>query len=147
MEQFIPRAIEFASNHSLMVLAWVLVFVATIFTIFRSATSGVKIADNTTATLLINKQDAVVVDMRSDKEFEAGHIVDSLHIVPEEIKEENLGALDKHKERPIILVDATGASYETAAKQLHKQGFVTVYALKEGIAAWRSANLPLVKKH
>ena len=31
------------------------------------------------AVTLINRQDAVVVDIR-DKEFEAGHIVDAIHI-------------------------------------------------------------------
>lgn len=53
---------------------------------------------------------------------------------------------EQHKETPVILVCATGVTSSTSAEILAKQGFNHVYTLKEGLAGWRAANLPLVRK-
>ncbi len=44
-------------------------------------------------------------------------------------------------------MDVNGVSSTTSAELLTKQGFEKVYVLKDGLAAWAGANLPLVKKH
>lgn len=145
-QQFISQATEFASNHTLMVLAWVAVFGAVMYTLFSSALSKMKIIDRAHATYLINKENAIVVDLRSDKEFKSGHIAGSMHIVPEDIKLANIGTLSKHQDRPVILVDNTGMVANSVASDLAKQGFAQIYSLKEGITGWNTAKLPLVKR-
>ncbi|EGV06041.1 rhodanese domain protein [Haemophilus pittmaniae HK 85] len=45
------------------------------------------------------------------------------------------------------MVDVNGTLSNNSAESLAKQGFTQVYVLKDGLAAWAGANLPLVKKH
>ncbi|WP_439240288.1 MULTISPECIES: rhodanese-like domain-containing protein [unclassified Lonepinella] len=145
MEEFMPLATQFAKNHTLLVVAWVAIFVATIYVFVKSALSKVKLITNSQAVALINNKDAVVIDLRSIDEFKRGHIIHSKQFLPSDIKKHNLGKLEQHKEMPMILVCATGAVANTSAEILSKQGFSEVYALQEGIAGWNAANLPLVK--
>ncbi|NBI12184.1 rhodanese-like domain-containing protein [[Haemophilus] felis] len=146
MEEFIVMAKQFAQNHTLMVVAWVLVFLTVIYTLVKSVTTKVKVVTNPQATSLINNQDAVLLDIRSPDDFKQGHIVNSINILPAEIKKQNLGKIEQFKDKPVIVVCASGISATASAELLTKQGFNQVYTLKEGIAAWRAANLPLVKK-
>ena len=71
----------------------------------------------------------------------------SVNLLPTEIKNQNVGKIEHHKEKPLIIVDVNGVSSATSAELLTKQGFEKVYVLKDGLAAWAGANLPLVKKH
>lgn len=149
MEQltFAQQIQQFAANHTIMVVAWVALFIAVVFNLYKGATSKIKVVDNSQATQLINNQDAVILDTRSDEEFKAGHIIESRHILPSEIKGNKIQAIEKYQEKAVIVVDNNGLTAQTLANTLAKQGFKQVYALKEGIAGWRAANLPLVRKH
>ncbi|MFD0966919.1 rhodanese-like domain-containing protein [Seminibacterium arietis] len=147
MQEYLPMAIEFAKNHTLMVIAWIAVFIMVVYTFFKSITTKVKTIDNTELVRIINSQDATVIDIRTVDEFERGHIINSIHLLPTEIKNNNVGKIEHHKEHPVVLVCATGMNANSSAELLAKQGFTQVYALKEGITGWCSSNLPLVKKH
>lgn len=144
---FAQQIQQFVANHTIMVVAWVALFVAVIINIYKGITSKISIIDNTRATLLINKEEAVVIDVRSDEEFKHGHIIESLHLLPSDIKTHKLQTIEKYRDRAVIIVDNNGFTASSLANALAKQGFGKVYALKEGIAGWRGANLPLVKKH
>lgn len=144
---FAQQIQQFAANHTIMVVAWVALFVAVVINIYKGITSKISIIDNTRATLLINKEDAVVLDVRSDDEFKHGHIIESVHLLPSDIKTNKLQAIEKYRDRAVIIADNNGFTAPSLANALAKQGFSNVYALKEGIAGWRGANLPLVKKH
>lgn len=144
---FVQQAQQFAANHTIMVVAWVALAVAVIVSFYKSATSKFKVIDNAQATQLINKEDAVVIDLRSDDEFKAGHIISSIQVYPNDIKTHKIQLIEKHKDHAVILVDSNGLSAGTSANFLVKQGFNKVYCLKDGIIGWRGANLPLVKKH
>ncbi|MGX2947693.1 rhodanese-like domain-containing protein [Frederiksenia canicola] len=149
MEQltFAQQAQQFVANHTIMVVAWIALFVAVVINLYKGATSKISVVDNAKATLLINNEDGVVLDVRTDDEFKSGHIIDSVHVLPSDIKGNKLNNIEKYKERPVIVVDNNGLTAQGLANTLTKQGFAKVSALKEGIAGWRAANLPLVKKH
>ena len=102
---------------------------------------------STEAVRLMNDEEAVVIDLRPIDEFQRGHIIGSVNLLPTEIKNHNVGKIEHHKERPVIIVDVNGVSSTTSAELLTKQGFEKVYVLKDGLTAWAGANLPLVKKH
>ena len=140
MEEFMPMAIVFAKNHTLIVVAWVAVFVMVIYSLIKTATSKSKVIDNAEAVVLMNNQNAVVI------EFSNGHIINSLNLLPTEIKNQNIGKIEQHKETPVILVCTNGAISGASAEILAKQGFNHVYTLKEGLTGWRAANLPLIRK-
>lgn len=148
MDLTFPQQLQqFISSHQILVLAWVAIFIAVVFSFYKSATSKFKIIEHAQATRLVNKEEGVFLDLRSEDEFCAGHIVDSHHIMPSEIRDNNIHPIEKYKDRPVILVDRNGFSAGSSADLLAKQGFSNVYVLKEGILGWRSANLPTVKRH
>lgn len=95
-------------------------------------------------TALVNRENALVLDIRENTEFREGHIVDALHI-PFTKLTERLGELEKHKQQPIVLVDKMGQHSGAAGKQLREAGF-NVSRLDGGMTEWRGSNLPVVKE-
>ena len=96
----------------------------------------------TEALQLINHHNALVVDVRSDKEFQEGHILNALHI-PLGVLSSRMAELEPYKAGPIILVCRSGARSAQAAGTLKKQGFTDVHNLSGGNLAWVNARLPL----
>lgn len=137
--------IEFFQQNMIMSLAWVGIFIALIMSFVKSATAAYKVIGVNDMTTLINRQNGVVVDIRTKDEFKKGHITDSLHILPSDIKAGNLGSLENHKSDPIIVVCKTGQTAQESANLLVKAGFEKVSLLKNGLIAWNEANLPLVR--
>ena len=136
---------QFVSRHPVLCIAWVGLLVAVLVTTFKGFMSKVKVVTRAEATLLINKEDAVVVDVRQRDDFRKGHIANAVNVLPGEIKAGNVGELEKHKNNPIIVVDGNGIAAQELAGLLNKAGFVQVTVLKEGIAGWSGENLPLVR--
>ncbi|HCK75877.1 MAG TPA: hypothetical protein DHW07_01880 [Gammaproteobacteria bacterium] len=93
---------------------------------------------------LINKENAVVVDVCEPDEFKKGHIPKAINIPGSQIKDQ-LGQLEKFrtKKRPIVLSCRNGQRAGRAAAVLRKNEFETVYTLSGGLAAWEKENLPL----
>ncbi|MDR5172424.1 rhodanese-like domain-containing protein [Methylobacillus flagellatus] len=110
-------------------------------TIRRGAGAAVSASD---AVILINRSHAVVLDVRDDAEFAAGHIADAKHIplaqLPERLKE-----LSKFKDKPVLVYCESGARAGKAAAILAKNEFKQVKQLQGGVKAWQDAKLPLVK--
>lgn len=96
------------------------------------------------AVQLINRRDAVVIDIRDAAEYNAGHIAGARHI-PQAQLESRLKELEKVKMKPLIVACATGNRSRAASALLQKQGYAEVYNLQGGLAAWRQAGMPLEK--
>lgn len=97
------------------------------------------------ATLLINREDAVIVDVREHHEFTAGHLPNSRHI-PMGAVEKRLGEIEKHKSKPVIVVCQSGNRSSSTCNALRKGGFEKVYNLSGGMLAWEQAGLPVTRK-
>lgn len=136
----LANLIEFASNHYLLSSAFVLLLVLLIVTELRK---GGKSLSPRELTALVNRDEAVIIDVRPAKEFSAGHIVDALNIPYDKIAT-RLSELEKHKDKTLIVVDAMGQHAGSVCSELGKAGF-TVAKLSGGIASWRGENLPVVK--
>lgn len=95
-------------------------------------------------THAINRDNALVLDVRDHQEYSEGHIVGALNI-PFAKLTERLHELDKHKQQPIVVVDKMGQHSGAAGKQLREAGF-NVSRLSGGMTEWRGSNLPVVKK-
>ena len=146
MQEFMPSAIEFAQKHTLLTIAWIAIFCMVVYSFIQAASRKFRIISQAEMVCLINNDEAAVIDLRSLDEFQRGHIVNSINVLPTEIKSRNLGKIEHHKETPVVLVDVNGISAATSAASLVKQGFTKVYVLKDGISGWAGANFPLVKK-
>lgn len=97
------------------------------------------------ATLKINREEAVVVDVRESNEWTNGHIPNARHIALGQL-EKRLHEIEKFKDRPVIVCCASGNRSANACKQLQKAGFSQVFNLAGGVTAWGEANLPLTTK-
>ena len=95
-------------------------------------------------TALVNRDNALVVDLRTPSDFAAGHIPGSKNVQMAQFDPENK-QLAPAKALPVVLVCKSGQSAGGAAKRLKQAGFERVYLLDGGIAAWQQADLPLVK--
>lgn len=136
------QIIEFTTSHWEMVAVFLAVLVTLIFTETKSGPKGLT---PSAATNLMNSEDAVIVDIRTEKEFRTGHITGAMNIPAAKMKD-SLGKLEKHKDAPIIVVCKSGVTAGASSKDLKKAGFTKVFKLQGGISEWQAANLPLVKK-
>lgn len=107
--------------------------------------AGIKEVDAREAVQLINYQDALVLDVRDDSEFAAGHSPSAKHVPSEKIKE-RLSELERFKEKPIVVIYSGGVHSNSASMVLRKNGFKQVVNLMGGIDAWKRAGLPMVKR-
>lgn len=96
------------------------------------------------AVMLINRKDAVVIDVRDESEYAGGHITNARHI-PEKQLEERMKELEKFKAKPVIVSCASGRRSASVVDSLRKQGFADVVVLRGGIGAWVQAGMPLEK--
>ena len=139
------QVIEFAGNNIVLAGVWVALVAMLIFSYVSSLTSSLKEVSTHDATLMINKEDAVVLDIRAQKEFKAGHILGARQIKPEALREKNFNTLENSKDKPIIVVCAMGNQARGTANAMSKAGFSKVSVLKGGMNAWQSASLPISK--
>lgn len=138
------RLIEFVGNHALLAGLFVALLVALVGTEVARHLRKYREVSPSQATQLINREDAVVLDVRSTSEFEQGHIAGAKNF-PAEGLEQQEKQLGKFRDKPVILCCNAGTRSSRAAGWLTSQGFETVYVLAGGIRAWQSDNLPLEK--
>ena len=96
------------------------------------------------ATQLMNRDDALVVDVRPAVEYAKGHILGAKNVPLAEL-EKRAGELEKHKAKPVILHCGDGNRAGNGVSQLRKAGFANVVNLTGGYAAWQQAGLPVEK--
>lgn len=97
------------------------------------------------ATLLINREDAVLVDLRDQNEFDQAHLPNARHLPLGELTQRS-AELEKFRERPLILYCATGSRTASAIATLKKVGFTRLYNLRGGIFEWEKAGQPVSRK-
>lgn len=135
------RLPEFIANHWVLTGLWLFLAIALATTVIRS---GGKSLAPALVGGLVNRAGAVVLDIRADTEFRAGHIAGSLHVPYSQLKD-RLGDLEKHRGKPLVVVCNLGNTAGDASRLLKQAGHADVYRLAGGITAWRSENLPVVK--
>ena len=94
------------------------------------------------ATQLINRQNAVLLDLRESKDYEGGHVPNAVHIPLSQLAG-RAGELSKLTSRPLIAYCDRGS--RSAGSALSKLGFAEVYTLRGGVRAWVEAGLPITK--
>lgn len=135
------QVIEFIGNHPLMVVAWLLTLMMVLWNENRRAGKSVTPA---IATQLINKEDALILDIRPKKEWVTGHITGARHIPVSDL-DNRLDELGRFKEKPIIVVCNLGQTAGSASKKLMASGFNNVVRLSGGMTEWKAQNLPIIK--
>lgn len=137
----IAQIFEFIGNHPFLVGTFV--FLAVAFLINEGKQGGSTVS---TANLvsLVNHENAVVLDVRDQKEFGLGHVSGAIHM-PFSSIDQRASELDDSKDKPIVIVCKMGQHSSAAGKKLKALGFENVRRLSGGMAEWNAAGLPLVK--
>ena len=137
------QLIEFAGNNRMLVLAFFAIVVMLIVSEIQRRLSSVNEASPAEATRMLNHENAIMIDMRTDKDYREGHIANAVNLPTGNA--EIPASLDKYRERPVIVYCQRGQRSIALCNKLSKQGFASVYNLKGGVLAWQKADLPLTK--
>lgn len=144
VSDILHRLPEFIGNHPFLSFGFIAVLVAMIATEVGRLGRGYKALTPAGLTQLINKNNALLVDVSSIQDYEKGHIPGARHVAMSQFDPENKD-LAKAKNLPVAIYCRTGQTSSTAAKRLKKAGFADVYTLDGGLRTWTEAQLPLVK--
>jgi len=134
--------LEFITNHPLLIAALVILIAMLIMNEFKRKLLGYKEVGPNDAVRLINREDAVILDVRDDKEFQSGHILNSVHI-PLGLLDSQLSKLGEDREKAVVVVCQSGQRAAKGAVLLQKQGFKSVHKLNGGMMAWSEAGMPV----
>ncbi len=110
--------------------------------ISRRGRGGLSAAE---ATQLINRRNAVVIDLRPAEDFAKGHLPSARHIEFAELQAK-IGQLVKNKSNPVLLVCQTGQQSHKAVRVVQDAGYAEVHVLQGGVNAWQQAGMPVVKQ-
>ena len=97
------------------------------------------------ATMLINREDAVVVDVRAPGEYEKGHLPNARHLPLSDLERRST-ELEKFRARPLILYCNSGTTVAKGIAALKKAGFEKLYTLRGGLYEWEKAGYPITRK-
>lgn len=111
-------------------------------TLMRGGRGGVSAAE---ATQLINRRNAVVIDLRSADDFAKGHLPSARHLEFAELQAK-VAQFVKNKSNPVLLVCQTGQQSHKAERLVKDAGFAEVHVLDGGVNAWQQAGMPVVKQ-
>jgi len=137
----VEQIFDFISNHFILVSIFLFLLVA--FVINEGKQGGAAI---TTSSLvnLVNREGAVIVDVRDMKEYGAGHIAGAVNM-PYASIDSRIAELEPYKEKPIVLVCKMGQHAGAIGRKLKASGYENVRRLSGGMAEWSANSLPVVK--
>lgn len=138
------RFFEYTTNHPFLVAAAAILAVLVIVTEMRLRARGSQAVGSADAVKLANGG-ALFLDVREDKDYEAGHIIDARH-VPAANVAQRAEAFKRYKDKPVVVYCDSGLSSAAAARALRAAGFNKVVTLRGGLHSWRQENLPVISK-
>ena len=134
---------EFISKNIFLVAIALISGGMLIWPLLRRGTGGPWVS-TLEATQLINRSDALIVDLRSAEEYANGHILGAKNIPLADL-ERRAAELEKHKAKPLILHCGDGNRTGSGVAALRGRGFDKVHNLAGGYNAWLQAGLPVEK--
>lgn len=130
------RAFEFVGNHPF--LFGILAVLAVMFFAIENKRSGKKVSPNTLA-MMVNSQNAQLIDIRAKKKFATGYIQGSRNVPFSDLKD-RLNEI-RAIEAPVIIICDMGIQAGAAIQMIGKDN---VYRLDGGVGGWQAAGMPLV---
>lgn len=140
----IDQYITFFIRHWALTLLFIVTVVAIVFYEMIRRVTGVRQVNPQEAVQLINRDDAVIFDMRDLDVFKNGHIIRAIHLKAAHLEEEIKKRVTDFN-KPIIILGHSDQMSLTLAKRVLNLGFQSVQVLNGGLGAWQTAGLPLVK--
>ena len=144
MSEFLARLPQFLANHPLLALGFFGVLIGLVVNEIMQLRRGFTGLTPAGLTQLINRENALLIDVSSLADYEKGHIPGARHVALSQFDPESK-ELAKVRELPVAICCRNGVTSHSAARRLVKAGFQHVYALEGGVRTWTEAQLPLVK--
>ena len=138
------QLLSFVQNHGPLCVAAGAVLALLVFEELKNKIGGIPRASAQDATLLLNREHAVIIDLRNQEAFASGHILDSINMVRTDF-DAHIKKIESHKNHTLILVDDTDANAASIGTKLQKNGFTKIHILTGGLHAWKDVHLPLTK--
>ena len=135
---------EFIKSNALLIGLALGSAIMLLMPMFKRSAGGVPSVSPAEAVTLINRTNAIVLDVRDNAEFASGHIADAIHIPVADLAN-RVGELKKYKTRAVLVNCQRGARSAKACDILRKAEFTQAHNLHGGLDAWQQAKLPLVK--
>lgn len=137
------QVLEFISNNLLLCSAFAAVLGMVIFYEYSRFASGMTRLSPFAATKMLNDGEAMFLDVRDDKEYKAGHVLNARH-VPLSQMDKFMHELEKHREKDVVVYCDNGQRAQRAGGRLRKNGFTRLHVISGGLNEWEKANLPTV---
>lgn len=91
---------------------------------------------------LLGNPDVLLLDVREQSEYDAGHIP-GVKLIPTGQIASRLSEIPKDK--PVIVTCRTGNRSAAVTQLLKEQGYTNVHNMEGGIVAWQNAGYPVEK--
>ncbi|MEI7036703.1 rhodanese-like domain-containing protein [Fulvimonas yonginensis] len=144
MNDFLHKLPTFVGNHMALSALFVILLVALVAMEFGRLLRKYKELTPAGLTLLINRENPLLVDLSARADFEKAHVPGARHVLPSQFDPEHKD-LAKARDLPVVVMDKDGRASDKAAQRLVKAGFTRVYTLGGGVLAWQQAQLPVAK--
>jgi rhodanese-related sulfurtransferase len=144
MNDFLHKLPTFVGNHLALSALFVIILVALVAMEFGRLLRKYKELTPGGLTLLINRENPLLVDLSARADFEKMHVPGARHVLPSQFDPEHKD-LARARDLPVVVMDKDGRGADKAAQRLVKAGFTKVYTLGGGVLAWQQAQLPLAK--
>lgn len=135
------QIIQFITHHWTLWVGLVVVVALIAIDELRGKMSSTKQVTPQQATMMMNAENALVLDIRKPEDFEKGHIIGALNVPFAEF-ETKLKSLQKYVSKPIVVSCYRGKSSLKAAEMLKKASFSNVMSMAGGMASWVQEGYP-----
>lgn len=136
---------EFIANHLFLFSLLAGILMLLFWNLFGDSMSGVTQVSPMQATRMLNHEHAVLLDVRPEPEYSAGHILNAVNLPAGKLPEQQ-DELKPYRDRPLILCCKNGMDSMRIARALKHSGFEKVFCLKGGLQTWSTAGLPLTRE-
>ncbi|MDQ1237394.1 MAG: rhodanese-like domain protein [Wigglesworthia glossinidia] len=141
------KLIQFASNHTILSLIWLSLLILLLINFIRNKINNMLTISRYETISLMNRNHAMIIDLRNQKEYCNEHIINSFNLNLCHIKNDIFYKKNNTK-KILILVCDNGKLSKKILKKINKieqsKNF-KIYILEDGITGWKLDNLPLVK--
>jgi len=137
-------SLSFVQTNWMLILVFLLSGGMLLWPLVQRRFGAMKDVGTSEVTRLINRENAVLLDVREAKEYQGGRLPNAIHIPLSQLGS-RAQELAKMASRPIVAYCATGRRSRTAAAALTRAGFKQMYSLHGGLEAWKKDSLPVEK--
>jgi len=135
--------IEFASNHWMLVTAFLAVTYFLIHDIIETSLRKYKSISPMLTVTRLNSANPIILDVRDAGEYKKGHLADAIHI-PLTSLDNSMKKIELYKSDEVIVTCQTGMRSTSACDKLIKEGFTNVFNMTGGMQSWEENKLPVV---